>query len=187
MVFADVLYAFLCLFWVEGTPYFLWCGCVEFNLRVERIGDSQFWTISELSCYFAHGLVQIKDAIFKTLIANWMFDNAHIRLTLTRGKKVKYRSRFTRMLFLQYVICYLLGITCFLIIFTGVFFKWRWHLEWVQLSIFMGAPWLVFIFLFSFFYLLFLHPCALFPICNMSPLWKKNHQMWGWTPPCTYC
>jgi len=65
----------------------------------------------------------IKDAIFKTLIANGMFDNAHIRLTLTRGKKVKYRSRFTRMLFLQYVICYLLGITCFLIIFTGVFFK----------------------------------------------------------------
>ncbi|CAN6312694.1 unnamed protein product [Urochloa humidicola] len=30
----------------------------------------------------------IKDAIFKTLIANGMFDNAHIRLTLTRGKKV---------------------------------------------------------------------------------------------------
>jgi len=30
----------------------------------------------------------IKDAIFKTLIANGMFNNAHIRLTLTRGKKV---------------------------------------------------------------------------------------------------
>ncbi|CAD6211244.1 unnamed protein product [Miscanthus lutarioriparius] len=30
----------------------------------------------------------IKDAICKTLIANGMFDNAHIRLTLTRGKKV---------------------------------------------------------------------------------------------------
>nr|CAB3495886.1 unnamed protein product [Digitaria exilis] len=30
----------------------------------------------------------IKDAIFKTLIANGMFDNAHLRLTLTRGKKV---------------------------------------------------------------------------------------------------
>ncbi|TVU46986.1 hypothetical protein EJB05_06560 [Eragrostis curvula] len=30
----------------------------------------------------------IKDAIFKTLNANGMFDNAHIRLTLTRGKKV---------------------------------------------------------------------------------------------------
>ena len=123
MVFADVLYAFLCLFWVEGTPYFVCCGCLEFNLRVERIGDSQFWTISELRCHFAHGLVQIKDAIFKTLIANGMFDNAHIRLTLTRGKKVKYRSRFTRMLFLQYVICYLLGITCFLILFTGCVFQ----------------------------------------------------------------
>uniref|UniRef100_A0A1D1YC77 Branched-chain-amino-acid aminotransferase-like protein 2 n=1 Tax=Anthurium amnicola TaxID=1678845 RepID=A0A1D1YC77_9ARAE len=31
---------------------------------------------------------EIKDAIFKTLISNGMFDNAHIRLTLTRGKKV---------------------------------------------------------------------------------------------------
>lgn len=30
----------------------------------------------------------IKEAIFKTLILNGMFDNAHIRLTLTRGKKV---------------------------------------------------------------------------------------------------
>lgn len=46
-------------------------------------------SISELSCDFAHVFVQIKDAIFKTLIANGMFDNAHIRLTLTRGKKVK--------------------------------------------------------------------------------------------------
>lgn len=31
---------------------------------------------------------EIKGAIFKTLISNSMFDNAHIRLTLTRGKKV---------------------------------------------------------------------------------------------------
>ncbi|XP_020273888.1 branched-chain-amino-acid aminotransferase-like protein 2 isoform X2 [Asparagus officinalis] len=31
---------------------------------------------------------EIQEAIFKTLIANGMFDNAHIRLTLTRGKKV---------------------------------------------------------------------------------------------------
>ncbi|XP_039163451.1 LOW QUALITY PROTEIN: branched-chain-amino-acid aminotransferase-like protein 2 [Eucalyptus grandis] len=31
---------------------------------------------------------QVKDAIFKTLITNGMFDNAHIRLSLTRGKKV---------------------------------------------------------------------------------------------------
>ncbi|KAJ0080006.1 hypothetical protein Patl1_22766 [Pistacia atlantica] len=31
---------------------------------------------------------EIKEAIFKTLIRNGMFDNAHIRLTLTRGKKV---------------------------------------------------------------------------------------------------
>jgi hypothetical protein len=41
-----------------------------------------------MSCHLAHVLVQVKDAIFKTLIANGMFDNAHIRLTLTRGKKV---------------------------------------------------------------------------------------------------
>lgn len=31
---------------------------------------------------------EIQGAIFKTLIANGMYDNAHIRLTLTRGKKV---------------------------------------------------------------------------------------------------
>ncbi|WJX13521.1 hypothetical protein P8452_03904 [Trifolium repens] len=31
---------------------------------------------------------EIKEAIFKTLITNGMFDNAHIRLSLTRGKKV---------------------------------------------------------------------------------------------------
>ncbi|CAI9770455.1 unnamed protein product [Fraxinus pennsylvanica] len=30
---------------------------------------------------------QVKDAIFKTLISNGMFDDVHIRLTLTRGKK----------------------------------------------------------------------------------------------------
>lgn len=30
----------------------------------------------------------VKEAIFKTLIRNGMFDNAHIRLSLTRGKKV---------------------------------------------------------------------------------------------------
>lgn len=31
---------------------------------------------------------EVKEAIFKTLITNGMFDNAHIRLTMTRGKKV---------------------------------------------------------------------------------------------------
>ncbi|KAK7277896.1 hypothetical protein RJT34_22915 [Clitoria ternatea] len=31
---------------------------------------------------------EIKEAIFKTLIRNGMFDNSHIRLSLTRGKKV---------------------------------------------------------------------------------------------------
>ncbi|KAI3445167.1 hypothetical protein Pfo_001832 [Paulownia fortunei] len=31
---------------------------------------------------------QVKEAIFKTLIRNGMFNDAHIRLTLTRGKKV---------------------------------------------------------------------------------------------------
>lgn len=34
----------------------------------------------------------MKDAIFKTLIRNGMFDNAHIRLSLTRGKKVGFFS-----------------------------------------------------------------------------------------------
>ncbi|KAL3516144.1 hypothetical protein ACH5RR_023046 [Cinchona calisaya] len=31
---------------------------------------------------------EVKEAIFRTLICNGMFDNAHIRLTMTRGKKV---------------------------------------------------------------------------------------------------
>ncbi|KAJ4846729.1 hypothetical protein Tsubulata_043096 [Turnera subulata] len=31
---------------------------------------------------------EVKEAIFRTLITNGMFDNAHIRLSLTRGKKV---------------------------------------------------------------------------------------------------
>ncbi|OIT21124.1 PREDICTED: branched-chain-amino-acid aminotransferase-like protein 1 [Nicotiana attenuata] len=31
---------------------------------------------------------EVKEAIFKTLLTNGMYDNAHIRLTLTRGKKV---------------------------------------------------------------------------------------------------
>lgn len=35
-----------------------------------------------------YSLFQIKGAVFKTLVTNGMFDNAHIRLTLTRGKKV---------------------------------------------------------------------------------------------------
>ena len=33
-------------------------------------------------------LKQVKEAIFTTLIRNGMFDNSHIRLSLTRGKKV---------------------------------------------------------------------------------------------------
>lgn len=33
--------------------------------------------------------LQVKRAVFATLIANNMQDNAHIRLTLTRGEKVK--------------------------------------------------------------------------------------------------
>lgn len=41
-------------------------------------------------CHF----LQVKEAIFKTLITNGMFDNAHIRLTLTRGKKVSSNSSF---------------------------------------------------------------------------------------------
>ncbi|XLR00128.1 hypothetical protein HN51_054870 [Arachis hypogaea] len=31
---------------------------------------------------------EIKEAIFQTLVTNGMFDNSHIRLSLTRGKKV---------------------------------------------------------------------------------------------------
>lgn len=32
--------------------------------------------------------IQVKRALFATLIANNMHDNAHVRLTLTRGEKV---------------------------------------------------------------------------------------------------
>ena len=45
---------------------------------------------------------QIKEAIFKTLISNGMFDNAHIRLTLTRGKKVISCRVLTHMRIIQY-------------------------------------------------------------------------------------
>jgi hypothetical protein len=51
-----------------------------------------------LSCLLLHSssdgfrcnILQIKEAIFQTLIRNGMFDNAHIRLSLTRGKKVLF-------------------------------------------------------------------------------------------------
>lgn len=35
-------------------------------------------------------ILQVKESIFKTLIVNGMFNEAHVRVTLSRGKKVQY-------------------------------------------------------------------------------------------------
>lgn len=53
-------------------------------MRVLRISDSA----KALAFENVPSRDEIKEAIFKTLIRNGMFDNAHIRLSLTRGKKV---------------------------------------------------------------------------------------------------
>ena len=52
------------------------------------VGQAKFVFTAIIPCLYNE--VQVKEAIFKTLISNGMFDNAHIRLTLTRGKKVIY-------------------------------------------------------------------------------------------------
>ncbi|OEL37543.1 Branched-chain-amino-acid aminotransferase-like protein 2 [Dichanthelium oligosanthes] len=62
-----------------------------------------FYDLLEQSLPFYNMLKrQIKDAIFKTLIANGMFDNAHIRLTLTRGKKGKAMHATIRSNFIKW-------------------------------------------------------------------------------------
>ena len=45
--------------------------------------------------------MQVKEAIFATLIRNGMFDNSHIRLSLTRGKKVYSLLRMLGTLLFQ--------------------------------------------------------------------------------------
>lgn len=57
-------------------------------LKLEDHLDRLFDSAKALAFSSVPTREEIKDAIFKTLISNGMFDNVHIRLTLTRGKKV---------------------------------------------------------------------------------------------------
>ncbi|CAH9087166.1 unnamed protein product [Cuscuta europaea] len=57
-------------------------------LKLEDHLDRLFDSAKALAFSSVPTREMIKDAIFKTLISNGMFDNVHIRLTLTRGKKV---------------------------------------------------------------------------------------------------
>lgn len=72
---------------------------------------------------------QVKDAIFKTLIRNGMFDNSHIRLSLTRGKKVinffLYLSLYFKgmLIILIAYIAYALLVELFSFIFLGYFWN----------------------------------------------------------------
>lgn len=56
--------------------------------KLEEHLDRLFDSAKALAFINVPSREEIKEAIFKTLITNGMFDNAHIRLTLTRGKKV---------------------------------------------------------------------------------------------------
>ncbi|KAM0942767.1 putative branched-chain-amino-acid transaminase [Dioscorea sansibarensis] len=56
--------------------------------KLEEHLDRMFDSAKALAFNNVPDREEIKGAIFKTLISNGMFDNAHIRLTLTRGKKV---------------------------------------------------------------------------------------------------
>lgn len=55
--------------------------------KLEEHLDRLFDSAKALAFINVPSREEIKEAIFKTLITNGMFDNAHIRLTLTRGKK----------------------------------------------------------------------------------------------------
>ncbi|EPS72846.1 branched-chain-amino-acid aminotransferase-like protein 2, partial [Genlisea aurea] len=56
--------------------------------KLEEHLDRLFDSAKALAFIDVPSREQVKEAIFKTLIRNGMFDNAHIRLTLTRGRKV---------------------------------------------------------------------------------------------------
>ncbi|KAL7120347.1 hypothetical protein ACP275_02G117400 [Erythranthe tilingii] len=69
----------------------VWEGLRVYNRKIFKLEehlDRLFDSAKALAFSNVPPREQVKEAIFKTLIRNGMFDNAHIRLTLTRGKKV---------------------------------------------------------------------------------------------------
>ncbi|KAK3200345.1 hypothetical protein Dsin_023760 [Dipteronia sinensis] len=68
-----------------------WEGLRVYNgkiFKLEEHLDRLFDSAKALAFENVPTREEIKQAIFRTLITNGMFDNSHIRLTLTRGKKV---------------------------------------------------------------------------------------------------
>lgn len=69
----------------------VWEGLRVYNgkiFKLEEHLDRMFDSAKALAFENVPNRDEIKEAIFKTLIRNGMFDNSHIRLSLTRGKKV---------------------------------------------------------------------------------------------------
>ncbi|KAK4852608.1 hypothetical protein QYF36_025443 [Acer negundo] len=69
----------------------VWEGLRVYNgkiFKLEEHLDRLFDSAKALAFENVPTREEIKQAIFRTLIMNGMFDNSHIRLTLTRGKKV---------------------------------------------------------------------------------------------------
>ncbi|XP_027365562.1 branched-chain-amino-acid aminotransferase-like protein 2 isoform X2 [Abrus precatorius] len=69
----------------------VWEGLRVYNgkiFKLEEHLDRMFDSAKALAFENVPTRDEIKEAIFKTLIRNGMFDNSHIRLSLTRGKKV---------------------------------------------------------------------------------------------------
>ncbi|PKA48606.1 Branched-chain-amino-acid aminotransferase-like protein 2 [Apostasia shenzhenica] len=69
----------------------VWEGLRIYSRKIFKLNehlDRLFDSAKALAFINVPSCEEIKEAIFKTLISNGMFDNAHVRLTLTRGKKV---------------------------------------------------------------------------------------------------
>ncbi|XP_052196989.1 branched-chain-amino-acid aminotransferase-like protein 2 [Diospyros lotus] len=69
----------------------VWEGLRIYNgkiFKLEEHLDRLFDSAKALAFNNVPTREEVKEAIFNTLIRNGMFDNAHIRLSLTRGKKV---------------------------------------------------------------------------------------------------
>ncbi|KDP23546.1 hypothetical protein JCGZ_23379 [Jatropha curcas] len=69
----------------------VWEGLRVYNgtiFKLEEHLDRLFDSAKALAFKNVPTRDEVKEAIFRTLIRNGMFDNAHIRLSLTRGKKV---------------------------------------------------------------------------------------------------
>ncbi|GAV63198.1 Aminotran_4 domain-containing protein [Cephalotus follicularis] len=69
----------------------VWEGLRIYNGKIFKLDehlDRLFDSAKALAFNNVPAREEVKEAIFRTLIRNGMFDNAHIRLSLTRGKKV---------------------------------------------------------------------------------------------------